>query len=74
THPGAPVLGREGLAAGLRQASSLPVWAIGDINGATAPQLAGLPLAGVAAIRGLLQGDDMGKAVAALSRVSTSRS
>ena len=48
SHPGAAAVGPEGLAAALG-ATRLPVWAVGGISPATAPRLAGLPLAGVAA-------------------------
>jgi thiamine-phosphate pyrophosphorylase len=73
SHPGAPGIGRDGLAAALG-ASRLPLWAVGGVTPATARDLAGLPLAGVAAIRALLLASDVAAAVRALAGVSTSRS
>jgi thiamine monophosphate synthase len=71
SHPGAPGLGRAGLAAALAGAG-LPVWAIGGVTPATALALAGLPLAGCAAIRGLLTAADLPAVLAALAAVPTS--
>ena len=73
SHPGAPGIGREGLAAALG-ASRLPLWAVGGVTPATVRDQAGLPLAGVAAIRALLLASDVAAAVRALAGFSTSRS
>ena len=47
---------------------SIPVWAIGGINVATAPALSGVRLAGVAVIAAAIGARDMGRAVSDLRR------
>jgi thiamine-phosphate pyrophosphorylase len=73
THPGAAGIGREGIIAAAG-ATRLPLWAVGGITPETGPELAGLPLAGVAAIRALLVSDDVAAVVRSLAAVPTSRS
>lgn len=53
SHPGVKTLGRAGLAA-LMAKSPLPVIALGGISAATVQDLHGLPLAGIAAIGGVM--------------------
>jgi thiamine-phosphate pyrophosphorylase len=53
SHPGRPHLGPLRFAALTRQ-SPLPVVALGGVNARTAARLAGIPLAGFAAISGLV--------------------
>jgi thiamine-phosphate diphosphorylase len=72
SHPGVPGIGRRGVAAAIA-ATRLPTWAVGGITPATVPDLAGLPLAGVAAIRCLLLASDLEATVSALA-APTSRS
>jgi thiamine-phosphate pyrophosphorylase len=74
SHPGAPGVGRDGLAAALAAAGPLPLWAVGGIAPDTVAGLEGLPLAGVAAIRSLLAAPDPAAALAALAGRPTSRS
>lgn len=52
SHPGAPVLGIEGLR-GMVEATRLPVIALGGIDGGTVDGLKELPIAGIAAIGAL---------------------
>jgi thiamine-phosphate pyrophosphorylase len=74
SHPGAPALGEEGIERCLSLAKGLPVWAIGGIDERSASRLAGLPLAGVAAIRALLEAPDLARAVRGLADALTRRS
>jgi thiamine-phosphate pyrophosphorylase len=50
----------------IAHAVRVPVWAIGGITPETAPALAGLPIAGVAAIRAIAEAPDPAAAVRAL--------
>lgn len=76
SHPGRAGIGP--VALGLATASTgLPIWAIGGVGPQNCAELAGLSLAGVAAIRSILTADDVGDAVrrlAASGRSSASRS